>query len=130
MVIESERFYKGKVADGNVKSRKYIFTSSNNIDVIEFCEEKYPNEVVSNKKEVNLTEKESIYLISILPIFENKHKYSEDIDRNRTIPERLEYVDVYINGNHSEIKKDDTLLQELKDMLKINKLYILIKDGF
>ena len=116
-----ERIYNGKISEGKVTSRKYIYTASNGNGMLENVEEVYPDKINSSKKELNLTDKDGIYLTSILPIFETTYKYDEEANNNRSIPERLEYVDIYINGNHSEIKKDDELLQQLMNAVGINQ---------
>jgi len=86
-IIISERIYNGKISEGKVTSRKHIYTASNGNGMLENVEEVYPDKINSSKKELNLTDKDGIYLTSILPIFETTYKYDEEANNNRCIPE-------------------------------------------
>ena len=119
-VIISERIYNGKVEEGKVIARKYVFEAKKESATIELVEVKYPNDEISKKEEIPFDTKDTIQLTSILPIFENKYLYDEEVDKTRDIPQRLNYTDVYVNGRHAEIEKDNELLSELKKYIKVD----------
>ena len=49
-----------------------------------------------------------------------KYLFNEELDKTRRIPERLKFVDIYVENVHIEIEKESELYKKLIKIMKIN----------
>lgn len=112
----AERIYNGKVTEGKIIKKEYVFKSNNSENTLEIIEIKYPNVEISKMENIEVNIEELIELLSKL---NNEYIYDEAINKGRNIPERLRYTDIYFNGIHMELSNDSELLIELKKCINI-----------
>ena len=83
-------------------------------------DERIYNGKVSDGKTVNKTY--SFAISDGVARLEVKEKYlfNEELDKTRRIPERLKFVDIYVENVHIEIEKESELYKNLIKIMKIN----------
>lgn len=115
-----ERIYNGKVSDGKTVNKTYSFAISDGVARLEVKEKIWPDRLTNQKEEFSIEPEKIKLLTEIIENLKEKYLFNEELDKTRRIPERLKFVDIYVENVHIEIEKESELYKNLIKIMKIN----------
>ena len=137
----SSRCYNGDFGVGSIFKNKYSFEVMKNLcisnSIKKFCNNDELGGNVLASVDVSipffLNENEMQKLNNILNDIQSNNKYVYDeshYNKDKFDFNMLNYIDIVINENNYEISlKDEKILNELKDLLKINKIDKILENA-